>query len=421
MSKTKESDESSADRFQTRDIIRISSLFAASIPLIAVVYFGAGSGALVIALVAGLAIVAASLLLTWAIESLQYVFSQTFALAILALIQNLPEFSFEAVLAWEQNIDFAMVGVTGAIRLLLGIGWPLVIFTYYFSSRKHEGKAKTEIRLDKSQSTEVFFLLVVTLYGFILLIRQTLDIVDSAILAAIFISYLYVAVKTSPESEVGEKPVHGPSRKILALARRKKFALIISFLGLGIFVVFSAAEPFVHSLLEVALIVGVSQFVFFQWLAPFLSEFPEKVSAFYWASSRRFAPMAVGNLVSSNVNQFSLLLATIPIIYALSVGHPQPIHLTLLQREELFLTIATAIFGVVALMDLRLRLRDGVILLALFLIQFLIPPLRTEVAIAFLLIALMELISIRKEIKIFTEFRAVVNTIRLTRKSANSS
>ena len=37
----------------------------------------------------------------------------------------------------------------------------------------------------------------------------------------------------------------------------------------------------------------MSQFVFVQWVAPFLSEFPEKVSAFHWASRVRTAPMAL--------------------------------------------------------------------------------------------------------------------------------
>jgi len=402
----------SGEHFQKGDIIRISFLFAASLPLVIVVFFGLNSSTILIALAAGLAVVAASLLLTWAIESLQYTISQTFALAILALIQNAPEFSFEAVLAWDQNIDLAMVGITGAVRLLLGLGWPLVIFTFYFCSKKRLGSTRTEIRLDKRQSTEVFFLLIATLYGFVIIVRQTVDVFDSIILISIYGSYLFVAMKTSSENQEKDEPVHGLARKILSLKKSQKFAMIILFLSFGLLVIFSSAEPFVNSLLEIALLIGVSQFVFFQWLAPFLSEFPDKLSAFYWASSARFAPMAVGNLVSSNVNQLSLLVAMIPIVYAMSLGHLEPIHLTNLQTQELFLTLAQAIFGIVALWDLRLHVKDGVILFGLFMIQFLIPPLRNEVAIAFLLAALLELIYIRKELKIFGEFRKVIHSIR---------
>src|SRR5205814_1201021 len=46
---------------------------------------------------------------------------------------------------------------------------------------------------------------------------------------------------------------------------------------------YATAHPFLESMLAVAGLFGVSQFVLVQWVAPFLSEFPEKVSAFYWA------------------------------------------------------------------------------------------------------------------------------------------
>jgi len=47
--------------------------------------------------------------------------------------------------------------------------------------------------------------------------------------------------------------------------------------------IYYSAEPFLGSLLAVSAILGVPSFVFVQWVAPFVSEFPEKVSAFYWA------------------------------------------------------------------------------------------------------------------------------------------
>ena len=56
---------------------------------------------------------------------------------------------------------------------------------------------------------------------------------------------------------------------------------------------------------------SVDQRLFFiQWVAPFLSEFPEKVSAFLWARRVTHAPMALMNMVSSNINQWTLLAGT---------------------------------------------------------------------------------------------------------------
>src|SRR5437667_1550922 len=71
-------------------------------------------------------------------------------------------------------------------------------------------------------------------------------------------------------------------------------------------------------MLAVAGLLGVSQFVLVQWVAPFLSEFPEKVSAFYWARRVSRAPMALMNMVSSNINQWTVLAAMIPIVYGYS-------------------------------------------------------------------------------------------------------
>ena len=78
------------------------------------------------------------------------------------------------------------------------------------------------------------------------------------------------------------------------------------------------AEPFLGSLLAVAHFLGVPNFVFIQWVAPFVSEFPEKVSAFYWARTVDRASMALMNMVSSNINQWTLLTAMLPIVYSMS-------------------------------------------------------------------------------------------------------
>ena len=43
-------------------------------------------------------------------------------------------------------------------------------------------------------------------------------------------------------------------------------------------------------MMALAATFGISQFVFIQWVAPFLSEFPEKTSAFAWARRVTRAP-----------------------------------------------------------------------------------------------------------------------------------
>src|SRR6185503_7618619 len=87
---------------------------------------------------------------------------------------------------------------------------------------------------------------------------------------------------------------------------------------LGGVLLFLTAHPFLESMLALAGMMGVSTFVFVQWVSPFLSEFPEKVSAFYWARQVTKAPMALMNMVSSNINQWTVLAAMIPLVYGYS-------------------------------------------------------------------------------------------------------
>src|SRR5205814_4347941 len=103
------------------------------------------------------------------------------------------------------------------------------------------------------------------------------------------------------------------------------------------------AHPFLESMLALAGLVGVSQFVLVQWVAPFLSEFPEKVSAFYWARRVTHAPLALMNMVSSNSNQWTVLAAMNPVIYGYSSLRHHGVWLAFRfdgpQRLEILLTL----------------------------------------------------------------------------------
>src|ERR1700749_398721 len=68
-------------------------------------------------------ILVAAVVITWGAESAQFFVAQGFALAILAWMQTLPEFAVEAVLAWHQQTHLLLANLTGALRLLTGVGW----------------------------------------------------------------------------------------------------------------------------------------------------------------------------------------------------------------------------------------------------------------------------------------------------------
>ncbi|MBC7926210.1 MAG: hypothetical protein H7039_11190, partial [Bryobacteraceae bacterium] len=93
------------------------------------------------------AILLASMLIAWAAESAQFFIAQGFALAILAWLQTLPEFAVEAVLAWKQQVDLLLAGLTGALRLLTGLGWPMIYAVTAYFHRRRSGTPLLAIRL----------------------------------------------------------------------------------------------------------------------------------------------------------------------------------------------------------------------------------------------------------------------------------
>jgi cation:H+ antiporter len=323
-------------------------------------------------------------LVAWGAEAAQFLVSRGLALAILAWLQTLPEFAVEAVIAWEAGKDpsrvhLAIANFTGSIRLLVGLGWPLVYFVAAFFA-KRTGKRETwiAIDLDEDDSIEVMGLLPPVLWFGVIWWKGTLGLVDAAILALCYFVYLW-ALSRLPAKE-------GEVEELEELPRVSKWALDQGpgkrgWAIAGIFVVGGAlllvsAHTFVESMLAIAIAAGVSQFVFVQWLAPFLSEFPEKLSAFNWARQISKAPMAVMNLVSSTINQWSILSALIPVIYSFSKGEPAAIVFDAHQRHEILLTILQSLLAWLLLLNLNLTAGEAAVLFVFWLIQFVAPSTR---------------------------------------------
>ncbi|MEK6610560.1 MAG: hypothetical protein AABZ35_06540, partial [Gemmatimonadota bacterium] len=169
-------------------------------------------------------------------------------------------------------------------------------------------------------------------------------------------------------------------------------ARIVAITGLfvlGGLLLYVTAHPFLESMLAVAALLGVSEFVLVQWVAPFLSEFPEKLSAFYWARRVSKAPMALMNMVSSNINQWTILAAMIPLVYGWS-SHAagrgwQPFRFDGEQQVEIALTVAQSILAMLLLCNMKFNWFDAMSLFVLWLVQFLVPSWREEVTVLYLL------------------------------------
>jgi cation:H+ antiporter len=326
-------------------------------------------------------ILASAFVVAWGAEAAQFYVSQGLALALLAWIQVLPEFAVEAAISWNRDIPLMTANFTGALRLLTGLGWP-TIWAVYAVSRWRRGRRDLwkPIPLDDEHAAEVVGLMPALLYWAWIITKGTLSLVDSAILLALYAAYLVVVNRIPPREHEEVEDVATVARAVIGMPPLpRKLAIVGLFLGGGM-VLYLTAQPFLHSMIGLATVLGVSQFVFVQWVAPFLSELPEFMTTSYWARSRGKAGMALMNMVSSNVNQWTVLAAMIPIVYSLSLGRPATIPLAE-HRVELTLTLLQGTLGMVLLANLRFQAHEAVGLLSLWFAQFMVPHWREEVSI----------------------------------------
>lgn len=321
-------------------------------------------------------VLASAMLIAWGAEAAQFLISQGLALAILAWLQTLPEFAVEAVIAHQagkdpNQIHLMTANFTGSLRLLVGLGWPMIYATAAYFYRRRSGKRLGGIELETEHAVEVFFLLIPILYFFVIWYKATLEWYDSVILLVIYAVYLVILNKIPPQSEESVEDMERIPRAILSQKPAVRNLIIVSlFLGGGAILYF-VAHPFLESMLGIALAAGISQFVFVQWVSPFLSEFPEKVSAFYWARKVSSAPMALMNMVSSNINQWTVLVAMLPIVYNWSKPGPiAAIPFDDHQRLEIILTIAQSLLGFVLLANMRFVWWEAIVLFGLWVLQF---------------------------------------------------
>jgi cation:H+ antiporter len=338
---------------------------------------------LAVALASGAAIFGAAFLLSWASEVAQLDITRALALAFLALIAVLPEYAVDVYFAWRAGQDatytaYATANMTGANRLLIGVGWATSILALWLRHRHRE------VHLPREQAIEVNWLALATLYSFVIPVKGTLSLVDTAILFVMFAGYMRAAGRAHHEAPVLEGPAELIAR--LGPAGRRTATAAIGVLAAA--AIFTAAEPFAESLLATGRQFGVEEFLLVQWLAPLVSESPEFIVAVLFAL-RGSAAASIGTLISSAVNQWTLLVGALPAAYAISHGAPAAMHLDARQREEVFLTSAQSVFALVVIANFVFSRTEAIVLFLLFLPQLYLttPAARLTHATLYLVLA----------------------------------
>ena len=327
------------------------------------------------AFILGLGIVGGAFLISWAAEAAQIDVSASFAIAILALIAILPEYAIEAVLAWDAgqsyvesmglgqiiSRDYVTVemervaaNVTGANRLLIGVGWSAVILIFW-------AKRRTTLNLGNTMGLELIMLTIATAITFIIFFMGKVHLLVGFGLIGLYLVYLWI----SSRKEIEEPELMGPS---LAIGKQKKVtrrAIVLALFAYSALVIIIAAEPFVHSLIESGKGLGIDEFILIQWIAPLASESPEIIIAVLF--SLRANPVAgLTILISAEVNQLTLLVGSVVGIFSLSAGELLSFQLNDMQSIEFLLTAAVSLLALSLVMPKIIGWKAGAILLIMF-------------------------------------------------------
>jgi cation:H+ antiporter len=376
-----------------------------------------------LALIFGLAIVGAAFLLSWAAEVAQLDISAGLAIAVLAFIAVLPEYAVDLVFALkggeafkefgatcqaqhlvgqrESDCALALANMTGANRLLIGLGWTMVVFIAW-RRLKARGQRMSGVQLDRTHAVELSFLSIATVYSLTLPLKHSITLFDAAVLVSIFVLYM-VRISKAPAEE---PHLVGPAEAIGELTTSQRRAAVVGMFLFAASIILLCAERFAHSLVETGDAIGISEFFLVQWLAPLASEAPELLVAGLYAY-RLNTNAGLGTLVSSKVNQWTLLVGTLPIAFAIASGSTHGLPIIARQREELFLTAAQSLFAVVTLINLSMSLREAAALFVLFWAQFITGAVvpkdwhGTELVLfglAYLVLALFSLLGERREV-----------------------
>ena len=334
---------------------------------IAIHFIGAHPAAHLEALSSGVAIFGAAFMLSWSAELAQKDIPQALAIALLALIAVLPEYAVDMYFAWSAGKDpqytsYAMANMTGANRLLIGVGWAAVVLTFWLKT------GKKAIQLEPEHRIEICYLGLATIYSFVLPFKTRLNLVDAVVFITIFFFYMRAASKASHV----EPELEGPPAMIESWGEGPRRIMTVLFFLFSGFTIFISAEPFAEGLLATGRTFGIEEFILVQWLAPLASESPEFIVAILFALKAQ-PGTAMGALLSSKVNQWTLLIGMLPVVYSISAGNIGGMHMDDRQVEELFLTAAQSLFAVAVLANLSFTLLEATIVFLLFSTQLFFP------------------------------------------------
>lgn len=334
------------------------------------------------ALLPGLCTVGAAALITWAAEAAEMDIPQNLSIGMLALIAVLPEYAVDVYFAWTAGkhpayAAYAAANMTGANRLLIGLGWPAVLLACWIR------RGTAQIRLSSARAADVVVLFLATAYSFLLPLKASLSLWDSLWLLSLFVFYIVLASRSPRE----EPEIEGPAKLVAGLPRKPRRAALAGLFLFCAAAILASAKPFAEGLLGMGRRWGIEEFLLVQWLAPLASEAPEFIAAMLFSIHGK-PEAGLKTLVSSKVNQWTVLVGMLPLAYCLSSHSLGAIPLDARQVEEMLLTSSQSLLALVVLMNLQFDLWEAGLLLTLFATQIFFPHAAVRYAFAALYLSL---------------------------------
>jgi cation:H+ antiporter len=256
------------------------------------------------------------------------------------------------------------------------------------------------VNLGKDQKVEVIALAVATLYSFFIPLKGTMSLVDTFFLLSLFAVYMYIASR----AHVVEPELEGPPEMIAHFAKGIRRTITLSLFAYSGLAIYTAAEPFAEGLLASGRTFGIEEFILVQWLAPLASESPEFIVAILF--TLRGDPQAsMRTLISSKVNQWTLLIGMLPLAYCLSAGQVMPMQMDARQIEEVLLTAAQSLFALVVITSFSFSVGEALVLMVLFVSQlfFVAPEIRYLYSLVYIVLAVVLVFVVRENrVSLFT-------------------
>jgi len=356
-----------------RFLVLVAIAVLAVTPAVLFRTFGWRPGPLLDTAVFGVAVLAAGFMLSWGAEAAEKRISKGLILAAVALVTVLPEYAVDMYYAYQAGkapasnyVHYAAANMTGANRLLVGVAWPLMALLHWARTRQRM------IPLAQVNMVEIGFLLLASLYAFVIVLKNRIQLWDTIVLIGIFGAYLWQAGRMPKVgSEVEEDDEPGPAAALGNLPPRQQWAWMGGLAAVAATVILISAEPFAESIVATGRLLRIDEFLLIQWLAPLASEAPAVVIAILFVTSGR-AEGGLVTMISDKINQWTLLVAMLPLAMTIGAGHVIDMPLDPRQHEEFFLTAAQSIFGVSLLLRLRFGVTSAVVLFSLFAVQLVV-------------------------------------------------